>query len=124
MLGSKWPVASSLTAVALSIGSTNAQYIGPGATKTAPNIAEILKNPVDDMTVVLRGKLINKLSGDKYTVSDGSGEIVVEIDHKRFPAQQVTQTARWPPPLTTGGHHRNRTRQSCVLGSNSPDHRH
>ena len=92
MLRSKLLIASLLTGLAVIIGSTNAQYVGPGATKSAPNVAVILKNPVDDMIVVLRGKLIKKLSGEKYTFSDGTGEIVVEIDNHRFPAQEVTET--------------------------------
>lgn len=85
-------IASLLTGLAVSISSTSAQYVGPGATKGAPNVAEILKNPVDDMIVVLRGKLIKKLGGEKYTFSDGTGEIVVEIDNHLFLAQEVTET--------------------------------
>lgn len=90
----KWKrlIAGMTTILALSAGSAGAQYVGPGSVKAAANVAEILKNPVDDMTVVLRGKLIRKIGSDKYTFSDGTGEIVVEIEHRDFPAQRVTET--------------------------------
>jgi len=92
MLRSKWLVASFVTALVLGVGSSGAQYTGPGAAKGAINVAEILKAPVDDMAVVLRGKLLKQLSAEKYTFSDGTGEIVVEIDNHRFPKQPVTET--------------------------------
>jgi uncharacterized protein (TIGR00156 family) len=63
----------------------------PALSRAASTVAEILKNPVDDMVVVLRGKLIRKIRDEKYLFSDGTGEIVVEIDHHRFPAQPITE---------------------------------
>jgi uncharacterized protein (TIGR00156 family) len=92
MLRLKWLVGGLVTTLAVSVSSVSAQYLGPGAVKGAANVAEILKTPVDDMAVVLRGKLIKQLRGEKYTFSDGTGEIVMEIDHHRFPAQPVTET--------------------------------
>lgn len=66
-----------------------AQYVGPSAQITVSSIADILKNPVDDQPVMLRGLLIKQVGHDKYILSDGTGEIRVEIDAKRFAGQQV-----------------------------------
>jgi uncharacterized protein (TIGR00156 family) len=73
-------------------GTTLAQYTGPGANPMPGNIAEILKNPVDDQNVLLRGNLLKKISSDKYLFSDGSGEIRVEIDDDLFRNIKVTET--------------------------------
>ena len=90
----KWKrlIAGVSTLLALGAGSAGAQYAGPGAVTPAANVAEILKDPVDDMAVVLRGKLLKKIGSDKYLFNDGTGEIVVEIEHRDFPAQRVTET--------------------------------
>ncbi len=74
------------------IESVGAQYIGPGAEKISLTVAKILKNPIDDLAVTLRGKLLNKLRKDKYTFSDGTGEIRVKIDNEYFPNQKITET--------------------------------
>lgn len=66
-----------------------AQYVGPSAQITVSSVADILKNPVDDQPVMLRGLLIKQVGHDKYILSDGTGEIRVEIDAKRFAGQQV-----------------------------------
>jgi uncharacterized protein (TIGR00156 family) len=89
MLEWKRLIAGVSTILVLGAGSAVAQYTGPGSVKPAASVAEILKNPVDDMAVVLRGKLLKKTGSDKYLFSDGTGEIVVEIEHRDFPAQPV-----------------------------------
>ena len=44
------------SALALAMpGVVQAQYVGPASQKSALTVAEILKNPVDDQAVVLRG---------------------------------------------------------------------
>lgn len=73
-------------------GVAQAYYAGPGASPNARNVAEILKNPVDDEHVVLQGKITKKLRKDKYIFSDGTGEIRVEIDREVFRGQRVTET--------------------------------
>ena len=70
----------------------SAEYTGPGAKGVAQSVAEVLKNPVDDQHVVLKGKLTHKVGSEKYTFSDGTGEIRVEIDNEDFPAVTVSDT--------------------------------
>ena len=48
------------------------------------SIAEILKQPVDDQPVVLRGFIVKKVGNEKYLFSDGKSEIRVDIDDKIF----------------------------------------
>lgn len=68
--------------LALSGVAGHAEYVGPfpGVTK----VGEILKAPVNDRTVVLRGSLISRLGVKLYQFRDGSGEIVVEIAPQVF----------------------------------------
>lgn len=79
-------------------GTAQAQYIGPSQAVTYKNVAEILKNPVDDIRVTLRGKIVNRLSDDMYQFTDGTGTIKVEIDEEDFAGQRVdanTQVEIW-----------------------------
>ncbi len=69
----------------------SAQYTGPGAKPAAQTVAEILKNPVDDQNVSLKGVLTKKVGSDKYTFSDSTGEIRVEIDAEDFPKISVDE---------------------------------
>lgn len=66
-----------------------AEYAGPGATAAVSTVEQILKKPVDDKDVTLKGKLIKKVGNEKYTFSDGTGEIRVEIDAEDFPKVAV-----------------------------------
>jgi len=77
----------------ITVGSAGAQYTGPGATPMPGSVAEVLKDPVDDRKVLLRGKLLKKLSSDKYLFSDGTGEIRVEIDDDLFRGIKVSETS-------------------------------
>ena len=65
-----------------------AQYQGPSDIGKA-SVAEILKNPNDDQDVQLRGHLLRQTAHDKYVFSDGTGEIVAEIDDKHFAGQAI-----------------------------------
>ncbi len=77
-------------ALALAIPTVvQAQYVGPSTHKAALSVAEILKNPVDDQIVVLRGNLLKKVGNEKYLFSDGTGEIRVEIEAEDFPIQKI-----------------------------------
>ncbi|NHQ90025.1 NirD/YgiW/YdeI family stress tolerance protein [Janthinobacterium lividum] len=85
----------SLAACALLAGSAHAQYVGPTAGPAAPgNVAAILKNPVDDQAVVLRGNLLRKVGNEKYTFSDGTAEIRVDIDDKVFMNRKIDARTR------------------------------
>ena len=77
-------------AAALLAGGAHAQYVGPSTGPDAPKtVAAILKNPVDDQAVVLRGYLLRKVGKEKYTFSDGTAEIRVEIDDKVFMNRKI-----------------------------------
>ncbi|MBX3666059.1 MAG: NirD/YgiW/YdeI family stress tolerance protein [Burkholderiales bacterium] len=78
---------------ALVIGTAQAQYTGPGAAPVPGSVAEVLKNPVDDRKVLLRGKLLKQVSGDKYLFSDGTGEIRVEIDDNLLRGIRISETS-------------------------------
>lgn len=74
------------------LGAVQAQYVGPSTVKLPTTVAEVLKTPVDDQEVVLRGRLVEKLTKDKYRFVDNSGEIRVEIDLEDFRGQTVSDT--------------------------------
>lgn len=67
----------------------HAQYSGPGAKPETTTVEQILKKPVDDKDVTLKGKLTKKVGSEKYLFSDNTGEIRVEIDSEDFPKVAV-----------------------------------
>lgn len=69
------------------MGTASAQYVGPSDNTVAQNVKSILDKPEDDQMVTLQGHLLRKTGREKYVFSDGTGEIVAEIDDDRFPAQ-------------------------------------
>lgn len=72
----------------------SAQYVGPNSTPQLKQVAEILKNPIDDEDVTVQGHLLRKLRDEKYVFSDGSGEIVAEIDDDDFPREPIDETTK------------------------------
>lgn len=69
-----------------------AQYVGPSSgTAQGGSVGAIVKSPIDDQQVTLQGHLLRKIGHEKYEFSDGTGEIVVEIDDKIFPNQRVDE---------------------------------
>lgn len=83
------------TILAIAIPATvQAQYVGPSSQKVTVTIADILKNPIDDQEVMLRGVLLKKISKEKYLFSDGKDQIRVEIDDRDFPSQAIDETTR------------------------------
>ena len=79
-----------VAACILLAGGAQAQYVGPSTTAEAPKtVAAILKHPVDDQAVVLRGYLLRKVGKEKYTFSDGTAEIRVDIDDKVFMNRKI-----------------------------------
>lgn len=71
------------------MGTASAQYIGPSENTIAHNVKSILDKPEDDQMVTLQGHLVRKTGREKYIFSDGTGEIVAEIDDKDFPQGPV-----------------------------------
>lgn len=76
------------------MGSASAQYVGPSENSVAQNVKSILDKPEDDQMVTLQGHLLRKTGREKYIFSDGTAEIVAEIDDEDFPAQPVDDKTR------------------------------
>lgn len=73
---------------------TWAQFTGQGAQVATPTVAEILAKPVDGQMVRVQGHLLSKIKSKTYTFSDGTGEIVMEIDDDDFPKQPVSEKTK------------------------------
>ncbi|MDR3097197.1 MAG: NirD/YgiW/YdeI family stress tolerance protein [Paraburkholderia sp.] len=85
--------------IATFAAAAHAEYTGPGAQPAATTVQQLTSGGKDDQRVVLRGRVLKAMGDEKYTFSDGTGEIVVKIDHKRWPSgQQVSETT--PVELT------------------------
>lgn len=55
------------------------------------SVRDVLQDPVEDSIVKLQGKITKKVAHEKYEFNDGTGSIIIEVDDKRFPAEQVTE---------------------------------
>ncbi|WP_256493401.1 YgiW/YdeI family stress tolerance OB fold protein [Endozoicomonas sp. SCSIO W0465] len=71
-------------------GGYRAPVSGDGTT----TVAAILKNPHDDMRVVLKGNLVRKIKHETYMFNDGTGEITADIDDNDFPPQPVNANTK------------------------------
>lgn len=90
----RFAAAMTVAAAIACVTSAHAQYAGPSSQVTHSTVAAVLKNPVDDQAVVLRGFLTKKVGNEKYLFSDGTGEIRVDIDHKRFGGQKIDEKTK------------------------------
>lgn len=81
-------------AMAGGMAVAQAQYSGPTTATATPTVQSILDKPVDDQWVTLQGNLLRKDGKERYVFSDGSAEIIVEIDDDDFPKQTVNETTR------------------------------
>lgn len=68
-----------------------AQYVGPAALLQANSIAEILKKPVDDQKVVVKGHILRKVGNKRYIFTDGNAEIRVKIDQELFGTKRIDE---------------------------------
>lgn len=66
---------------------TVAEYTGPGANSAETNLANIVKNPVDDQEVRLEGHIVKKIGKERYLFSDGSNQVEIELDDDDLPKQ-------------------------------------
>ncbi len=62
-------------------------FVGPTGTVTT---AEKAKTFSDDAWVTLRGKIEQRIGGDRYVFRDASGTVNVDIDDKRWNGQTIT----------------------------------
>lgn len=90
------PFAAILLAASFSLATmpAHAQYSGPTALVTQNTVGAVLKNPIDDQQVVLRGYLTRQVSKEKYMFSDGTGEIRVDIDDKYMRGLQINDKTK------------------------------
>ncbi|PWC19963.1 hypothetical protein DDT52_11465 [Brenneria roseae subsp. roseae] len=71
--------------LAISSSAAWAQYIGPNGSPTS--VKTLLEYGRDHDFVVLKGNIIRRAAyyDDLYEFSDGTGTILIKIDHKRWP---------------------------------------
>lgn len=70
-------------------------FVGPDVSYTATSVKDLIANAHDGMKVKLSGRIIKRISHDKYTFSDVVGDntegVVVDIDDKKMPLhEQIT----------------------------------
>ena len=71
-------------------GTGAAGFVGPGVSPTLTRAADVL-NAWDDAPCVLEGHILEKIPRkDRYLFEDGSGRVVVEIEHETFGHLTVT----------------------------------
>lgn len=62
------------------VNQANAGYTGPTNAGAQLVTVQQASKKSDDTYITLRGKLVNHIKGDKFTLQDNTGTIVVEID--------------------------------------------
>lgn len=77
-----------------SMNAAYAQYVGPSQVRQYNNVAEILKNPVDDTYVTLKGNITTQLTDKMYRFTDGTGSINAKIGPKEFTGQRIDDKTR------------------------------
>ena len=77
-----------------SMNAAYAQYVGPSQVRQYNNVAEILKNPVDDTYVTLKGNITTQLTDKMYRFTDGTGSINAKIGPKEFAGQRIDDKTR------------------------------
>ena len=93
-LKSRLLIGGAIVAAALA-APAYAQYTGPSEAGRAQNTVEaILANPTDDQLVTLQGQLLRKIGKEKYIFTDGTAEIVTEIDDDDFPREPVDEKTK------------------------------
>jgi uncharacterized protein (TIGR00156 family) len=54
------------------------------------SVKDLLATAQDNVKMYLKGYIIKRISHEKYVFTDGTGEVVVEIDNKNMPQEQIT----------------------------------
>ena len=65
-------------------------FEGPSGFDTAPITVKQALNLHDNSRVVLKGHIVNSLGDEKYTFTDGTAEVIVEIDDEDWAGRKVT----------------------------------
>ncbi|MBM3117148.1 YgiW/YdeI family stress tolerance OB fold protein [Jeongeupia naejangsanensis] len=75
--------------LALSTGFAAAAFVGPNSAPLMTTAADAAKAD-DDVPVVLEGYIVKQVKGSHYEFRDNTGTIQVEIDHDKWPVQNIT----------------------------------
>lgn len=67
-----------------------AEFVGPDQSKRYNTIKDVLDHPVDDVKVSLKGKIITKISWNRYIFKDDTGEITVKIKPHKLAHVEIT----------------------------------
>lgn len=74
-----------LVALTLLCGQPSiARFTGPSTVQEFKTVAQIKERPIDDVRVLLRGKIVEKVAHERYVFEDETGKILVEIGDKIF----------------------------------------
>lgn len=69
---------------------SSAQYGGPSSANQVTTVKNVLNNASafdkKDVTVTLKGYVIEKVSGEKYWFKDETGKVLLDIEPKHFPS--------------------------------------
>ena len=79
-----------LCAMCCFAGVSNAQFKGPYVVDREPMRVKDVLNLKDDSKVILKGHILNSLGDEKYTFSDGTAEVIVEIDNEDWAGREIT----------------------------------
>ena len=84
----------SVAATLVTAAGARAEYRGPGAAPSEVTVKMILDKPKDEQAVVLQGTIVRQEKDERYFFSDGTGEIRIEVDKKKFPPQPIDQSTK------------------------------
>lgn len=87
-------LSASLVLGVASLGFAAQSYAADDNLPVATTVGQILENTQDDQPVQLRGTLTKLEGHDKYSFSDGTGEIQADIDKDELPAGTLTPETR------------------------------
>ncbi len=82
-------------AFAIGVSATaSAQYSGPQAIPPMTSVKQIQEDPKNDRPIALRGYLTKQISNEQYIFTDGTGDIKVDIDKKKFPEGTINEKTK------------------------------
>ena len=87
-----------LAAKFFSYEDANADFKGPQANNVIQSnqnfttVQNVLSKSYHGAHVFLKGNIIQKLSHDKYTFKDATGEVTIDIDPKHMPFEDFSST--------------------------------
>lgn len=77
----------------LTSAAAGAEYVGPSTVPTT-TVKQLLESGQDDQYATLQGRLISHDGGKRYTFSDETGRLQVEIAPRLLPTGSIDSTTR------------------------------